>query len=294
MKNSITTFEQVSKEVKTKISKIGTLSLLKKFKSGAFEGEELIAAKHYLIKRGELKEEEPQQYEEHTEEEASQLMKTGKHVSKMTEEEKKDAVDKLEKKKSKNKAEVKEEKKEAKSKKGEKVDQVKKDKKVEDPTIKLTTQEFQLFEDIKRRNLENSKAKTFDQAVLHEDGKFESLREFKGVLSSLRKKDIVHYEGDSAVELTALGKDMIKGKMSYKEKSKNERNFFKKERLTKDVDGKEMDKSSYVRALLRKNKNITYSELKDKLTQVGFPKLYHSELQRCREQLGIQSTKTED
>lgn len=297
MKKEIT-FEQVSKEVRTKISKIGTASLSKKYQNGEFEGEELAAAKHYLEKRGVLSEQSTEETEMYTEEEKAQLMKTGKHVSKMTEEEKAKAFAELDARKAKNQEKIEAEKtaeqpKEEKKPKTTATEKKAKSAKVEeDPMIKLTAQEFQLFEEIKRRA--KDKGKSFAQDVLHENGEYASLREFKGILSSLRKKDIIEYEGDQPVKLTTLGSDMVKGKMQYKEKAKNERNFFKKERLMKEINGKSMDKSAYVRSLLRKNKNITYGELKEALNAAGFPKLYHSELQRCREQLGIQTVKSED
>lgn len=321
---STVTIDTVSKEVRNKISKLGKDALLKKYVSGLFEShEEIVAARYFILKRGtselEIAEADQMFYQEalaepmYTEEEKAQMMSTGKHRSEMTEQEieeaesrqaqiiadnKKKAADKKQADvtaKDSDNSEKQSKAKSTKSKATTTTDSTteQSQKEQETPSIKLTAHEFKLFElfkvligdDITLTN------KGASQEALAEQMELNSLREFKGILSSLRKKDVVAYLDDQDVMLTQLSVDMLTGKMDYREKDKNERNFFKNERLTQTIDGKSVDKSSYVRSLLRKNKHTTYGELKEALEKAGYPKLYHSELQRCRMQLGIEIKK---
>lgn len=303
MNTSIATIEQVSKEVKTKISKLGKEQLVKKFSEGKLTTEEeVVAARFYLLKRESLTEQEidkieATQYvdlffpEGSTETEVTTTTSTfGKHRSEMTEEEIKQAEErqkavredaKLRKQFPAN-VEGSEEFIEANEVIEVKAPKAKKEKQPEQPIVKLTEQEFKLFEKIKKNS---------DLAKLQKS--YESLREFKGVLGSLGKKQILSYT-ETTLTILKLGQDMIDGKMPYKKKAKHEQNFFKKQRLVIDIDGKPREKSAYVRMLLQKNNQISCAEINEKLTEIGFPKLYHSELQRCKQQLGIQTIKDLD
>lgn len=306
MENSIVTIDQVSKEIKNAISKLGTPILLKRYQAGDFEGERLIAAQFYLEKREAL----PQQ-------QATTQAVFGKHRSEMTEQEIATAEAKINTVKAKNKVQpvltdtqeviVKNIKKGAKiianvaieidkpslgdkltkaEKKIEKI--VEQQKAPTQPIMKLTQQEFKLFEIIKVQCEGDNWTQPFNNP-------FESLREFKGVLGSLKKKNILSYSNDTLhFTLTNVGIQMIKDQLIYKQKNKHEQNFFKKARKTIVIDGKELEKSAYVRMLLRKNNNTSCSELNETLAKVGFSKLYHSELQRCKAQLGIVTDKNKD
>jgi hypothetical protein len=184
-----------------------------------------------------------------------------------------------------------------------KVDQVavskKAAKEIVSPIMKLTKQEFELFELIKDKRTEREQAKVtkidlidfknFEPQIAH----FSSLREFKGVLGSLAKKGLVSYTQGSLSVLKAA-KEMINGKMPYKQKDKNEQNFFRKVRVKIEIAGKPLEKSAYVRALLRKNTSLTFIELNKSLETAGFSKLYHSELQRCKRQIGLDTSKSKD
>lgn len=314
MKNLI---EQVSKEVKARISKIGTATLVKKFTAGEFEVlEERIAAVYYLEKRGMTSVELKVAKQAIIKEAATQgPCSLGKHSSQMTEQEIVDANARQQ-----NKAQemqqleqealtfVKERlgsgKKTAKSSKDKVVSEdVSATKKVVKettaPIMKLTKQEFELFELIKSKRSEQEDSgnakfglidfKNFEPQIAH----FSSLREFKGVLGSLAKKGLVSYTQNSLTVLKAA-KDMISGKMPYKQKDKNEQNFFKKVRVKIEIAGKPLEKSAYVRALLRKNASLTFVELNQSLETAGFSKLYHSELQRCKGQIGLDTSKSKE
>lgn len=171
----------------------------------------------------------------------------------------------------------------------------KKDKKDIAPIIKLTEQESILFDIIR--------SKTQDQSATGHPGvdllladlspSFKSLREFKGVLGSLKKKAIIDYD-QTNLTLCTIGEQMCNGTLPYKQKAKHEQNFFRKTRVVVEIEGKKLEKSAYVRTLLRKSKNITCSELNILLAAAGYAKLYHSELQRCKEQLGIVTDKKKD
>ena len=54
-----------------------------------------------------------------------------------------------------------------------------------------------------------------------------------------------------------------------------------------DQNGKEMTKSDLMRRLIRLKHSIKPKELNDQLIDAGFSKAYHSEIQRCREQMGV-------
>lgn len=220
------TIEQIPKEIKNKISKIGTKYLLKKYQEGKFEGDELLAAQFYLGKRGQLIEK------------------------------------KIEVQRSENNF----------------------------PIMKLTNEEFLLFEKIKLIVKENLNDKFQIKEIISKD---ENLKKIKGVLGSLRKKEIIKYNEEIFWINQSIGEEMINGKLPYKRKEKHETNFFRNQRITKEVDGKIYEKSAYVRKLLRDNKRITYKEISEELEKIGFPKLYHSELQRCKAQLGIIKEKEE-
>lgn len=220
------TIEQIPKEIKNKISKIGTKYLLKKYQEGKFEGDELLAAQFYLEKRGQLIEK------------------------------------KIEVQRSENNF----------------------------PIMKLTNEEFLLFEKIKLIVKENLNDKFQIKEIISKD---ENLKKIKGVLGSLRKKEIIKYNEEIFWINQSIGEEMINGKLPYKRKEKHETNFFRNQRITKEVDGKIYEKSAYVRKLLRDNKRITYKEISEELEKIGFPKLYHSELQRCKAQLGIIKEKEE-
>lgn len=291
MKTSILTFDQVSKEIKTKISKIGKDALVKRFTEGKLTSqEEVVAASYYLLKRKSMTQKEINKIEAleyvllfhpleetppaPTEEEKVAREKNDKGIADLADYSAQEST--------------------MRSKGSEKkiTDEVKRkeDKPAAEPVIKLTAQEFPLFERIRKSYL---KLKTDTIEISKFLKKDESVREFKGVLGSLMKKGIVSY---TATELTIqqLGLDMIFGNMIYKQKAKNEQNFFTKKRVVINVDGKDYEKSAYVRALLRKNNKITCAELNVKLAEVGFSQLYHSELQRCKNQLGIVTVKDED
>lgn len=289
------TIDQVSKEVRNAISKIGTTTLLKKYHNGDFEGQQLIAAEFYLVKREAIKLEDLQ---------SSKTTKTtttfGKHRSEMTPQELQQAEERLEKTKAANKQKaaysiedqttkpsvVVELTKGKSSKKAEVKEVV--EKQPAQPIMKLTKQESILFELIKEQCKNDVWVHLFNNP-------FQSLREYKGILGSLKKKGIISYDNDShEICVQNTGIQMIKGQLPYKEKTKHEQNFFKKARVTIVIEGKELEKSAYVRMLLRKNNHISCAELNETLTKVGFSKLYHSELQRCKSQLGIVSEKNKD
>jgi hypothetical protein len=301
MKNAIT-IDQVSKEVKTKISKLGKEALIKKYLSGLFDSQDqVIGANYYLLKRGtsefELEEANQQFYAEYFETEADIATTTtttkgsfGKHASQMSEEE----ISQAEAKRAQIVQSNKDKRvQEDQSKVNEDVVVVpepaaKKDKKELTPIIKLTEQESILFEKIKELHDPKNNKQIFHNI-------FTSLREYKGVLGSLRKKNIISYDNDqNTLSISETGLQMLDGTLPYKQKTKHEQNFFRKTRVVVEIEGKKLEKSAYVRTLLRKNKNITCSELNILLAAAGYAKLYHSELQRCKEQLGIVTDKKKD
>lgn len=296
---NVTTIDQVSKEVKTKISKLGTASLLNKFNSSLFEGEELIAAKYYLEKRGAITQEADYFNDEEVVETTTTTTGSfGKHASQMSE----DEINQAEVKRAGIVAENKQKRQQQEQQATAGEEQVqeevlttKKEKKEQVAIIKLTAQESVLFEKIKLKVQDLSHSGHSGQDLLLADlsGSFESLREFKGVLGSLKKKTIINYSDDQ-LTLCPIGEQMIAGTLLYKQKAKHEQNFFRKTRVVVEIDGKQLEKSAYVRMLLRKNKNTTCSELNVLLSAVGYAKLYHSELQRCKEQLGIVTDKKKD
>lgn len=293
MKTTILTFDQVSKEVKTKISKLGKDALVKKFTEGKLTSqEETAAAVYYILKRESLTQEEVDkilvdQYNEYVntipeEKPAKKLTKAqqkaadaAKEVDTATVEiPAKSMAEKLSDAEDKIADEIKTEE----------------EKPAAEPVIKLTAQEFPLFKQIEKIYKKNESAE-IEIALLTK--KVENIREFKGVLGSLMKKRILTYEGEK-MTLLDLGLEMINGTMQYKQKAKNEQNYFVNKRVVVNIDGKDYEKSAYVRFLLRKENKLTCSEINIKLAEVGFSKLYHSELQRCKNQLGIVTVKDED
>jgi len=58
-------------------------------------------------------------------------------------------------------------------------------------------------------------------------------------------------------------------------------------KLYTDENGKEMTKSDLMRRLIRLKHSIKPKELNDQLIAAGFEKAYHSEIQRCRQQMGV-------
>lgn len=326
--NATVTIDQVSTQVKTKIFKLSKDALVKKFIAGKFETvDEVVSASHYLNQRKSLTETEINRIQttlyvnifveekqiidaenaaqpvvpvtinkDLADNELGSRANFGLHRSEMSDEQIVEAEDRHNKVVEQNKAKSTIESVETQIDPivTKKVKTTKEKKPIDTPTIKLTPQEFKMFELITAQVIVDNpqlKQSIIAQSDLAEQIALGSLREFKGILSSLRKKSVVTYITDNDVELTQLSIDMINGTMPYREKNKNERNFFKKERLTQIINDKEVDKSSYVRGLLRKNKNISYAEIKEALEKAGYPKLYHSELQRCRVQLGIEVKK---
>lgn len=60
-------------------------------------------------------------------------------------------------------------------------------------------------------------------------------------------------------------------------------------KLYTDEKGKELTKSDLMRRLIRLKHSIKPKELNDQLIDAGFEKAYHSEIQRCRQQMGVTS-----
>lgn len=83
--------------------------------------------------------------------------------------------------------------------------------------------------------------------------------------------------------LTDLPIKSIKEKKAKatKKSSKHEK------KLYTDENGKEMTKSDLMRRLIRLKNNIKPKELNEQLMDAGFEKAYHSEIQRCRQQMGV-------
>lgn len=274
MKTTIT-FDNVSKEVRTKISKIGKDQLVKKFQDGKFTTlEEVVAASHYIAKRESMTQREIDKIEATlyvdlffptptalTKEEEDAAAKNNQGLKDLKDYSEQEAA--LGKKSS---------------------------KKIETPIIKLTAQEFPLFKKIEKVYKKNKDVTIKYNAI---DKGYESYREFKGVLGSLMKKGIVTYTKET-ITILELGLDMIEGRMQYKQKAKNEQNYFRNQRLVVEVKGKKFEKSAYVRSQLKKNPHLTCNELNIMLSELGYGKLYHSELQRCKNQLGIVTVKDED
>lgn len=270
MKTSVLTFDQVSKEIKTKISKIGKDALVKRFTEGKLTSqEEVVAAAYYLLKR-----------ESMTQKEINKIEAT-LYVDVLIPEVK-ETIDLSDYKEPLKKTRT------LGSVKGTEISVT--EKLTETPIVKLTAQEFPLFEQIKKAYKKTGNA-TMEYTLI--DKKYENYREFKGILGSLMKKGIVSYDQDGFT-VEKLGLEMIEGQIAYKEKAKNEQNFFKTKRLVIKVEGKEYEKSAFVRMRLRKNNNLTCIELNKELAELGFGKLYHSELQRCKDQLGIVTVKEQD
>ena len=301
MKTPIVTFDTASKEVKTKISKLGKDALAKRFADGKLTSlEEIVVAEYYLLKRESFTQKEIEKFEatqyvdiffpleidvEQVTEEKSPTSKKEKpavkEVAEVISEIAEDGIILLGKPgKGKSRAMTAEEKATMK---------VVEIKEPAVPMMKLTEQEFTLFEAIKK--IYKGRKEASPTILLSKlSGKFTNLREFKGVLGSLMKKEIISYtKDDLLLENTAM--QMILGTLAYKQKAKNEQNFFKKERITVEIDGKKHEKSSFVRMRLRKSNDLTCVELNVELAELGFGKLYHSELQRCKDQLGIVTVK---
>lgn len=66
-----------------------------------------------------------------------------------------------------------------------------------------------------------------------------------------------------------------------KKSSKHEKKIYT------DQNGKEMTKSDLMRRLIRLKHSIKPKELNEQLIDAGFEKAYHSEIQRCRQQMGV-------
>lgn len=58
-------------------------------------------------------------------------------------------------------------------------------------------------------------------------------------------------------------------------------------KLYTDPAGKELTKSDLMRRLIRLKNTIKPKELNEQLIDAGFEKAYHSEIQRCRQQMGV-------
>lgn len=54
-----------------------------------------------------------------------------------------------------------------------------------------------------------------------------------------------------------------------------------------DENGKEITKSDLIHRLIRENKQIFPKEINERLLECGFAKAYHSEIQRCRQNLDV-------
>jgi len=68
---------------------------------------------------------------------------------------------------------------------------------------------------------------------------------------------------------------------AVKKSSKHEKKIYT------DANGKEMTKSDLMRRLIRLKNNIKPKELNEQLIDAGFEKAYYSEIQRCRQQMGV-------
>lgn len=78
------------------------------------------------------------------------------------------------------------------------------------------------------------------------------------------------------------------------EKAKSAKKTGKKEkRIYVAADGKEFTKSALMRRLIRLKNDIKPKELNEQLIDAGFEKAYHSEIQRCRQQMGVFLNKKE-
>lgn len=65
----------------------------------------------------------------------------------------------------------------------------------------------------------------------------------------------------------------------------------REKKMYKDENGKELTKSMLMRRLVRKTVDLKPKELNEELKRCGFTKAYHSEIQRCRKQMGIKPSK---
>lgn len=268
--------DQVNVEVRRAISKLGTPALLKKYNQKNFvEKDQIISAHHFLLKRGV----DPQEIKNATDFYLEYIFKVSSKEEQVFDAEK-EMVKEVKamilkdvnvEEKEEEVVEIKKEKKKKKAKKEK-----------ENPIIKLTKNEFKLFEGFRSQlNLQ--------QLI----GLFDNRKQFKGVLGSLVKKKILT-ECFENIEIGPVGQQIISNELPYKEKVGYERNFFTKKRVLIEIDGKSFEKSAYVRHLLKKNKHLTCSEADQILSSKGFPKLYYSEFKRCKDQLGIVKIKDLD
>lgn len=249
--------ESVSKQVRSLVSKNSTPSLLKKYNNHSFsEKEEVVAARHFLLKRG-ISEQEIDQ--------ATQYYLQNILIDSTQQNESVDQVKKTKKKV--NKTEKKETQKEA--------------------VLKLTEFEFSLFEAIKKADRESfySHERFLDM--------FETRKQYKGVIGSLSKKKLV-LDSREGFSVTEKGLEVMENKHLYRKKVGYEKNDFAKKRVMVNVDGKMFEKSAYVRHLLKKDKYLCCKRADEILQSLGFSKLYYSEFKRCREQLGLKPVKDLD
>lgn len=86
-------------------------------------------------------------------------------------------------------------------------------------------------------------------------------------------------EKETSVEQSKTPKESKEIKTKAK-KSKEKKTYT-------DETGKVFIKSDLMRRLIRLNHSIKPTELNDKLNKVGFSKAYHSEIQRCRINVGV-------
>lgn len=75
-------------------------------------------------------------------------------------------------------------------------------------------------------------------------------------------------------------------KVDSKPKVKRKTSTKKVRKTWTDENGKEITKSDLIHKLIRQNMQIFPKEINEKLLKCGFAKAYHSEIQRCRQNLG--------
>ena len=115
-----------------------------------------------------------------------------------------------------------------------------------------------------------------------------NIKVIRGILNSLVKRNLIKYTiFEEDLELTQQAYErLVVNKVPYRIKKTYEDNGEPKVDKTIEIQGQKMSKSQYLRKLMRQHKNWEYQDFRDEILKVGFKCLYPSEYVRCQNQVG--------
>lgn len=272
------TLEQVSEQVKTRISKLNSTQLLNKYVHFSFKTiEEVLVAQATLKRRGidtnkQVIEANEQFYNAIVAENIIEVAQSQVEVeNEVVEQQATETVKVVDEPVTET---VQQNEKQVVEQKSTKKRSSKKQKQDEGEVVKLNGNQFNIIDSLVK-----------GQQVQYTTTNIKVIR---GILNSLVKRNLIKYTiFEEDLELTQQAYErLVVNKVPYRIKKTYEDNGEPKVDKTVEIDGQRVSKSQYLRRLMRQHKNWEYQDFRDEVLKVGFKCLYPSEYVRCQNQVG--------